>query len=122
MLEQVFANLATGFSAQFGGPYHAGEVVRQSPATFDTGGSITAAGAVLREDCRVQGDAATQAMRSAPDFLETDARLLILGPASLDTSALIVLATGPHVGTWGLLSVTRDPAGIGWECRARRLG
>ena len=61
-------------------------------------------------------DAATEAMRSAPDFLATDVRLLVLGLNALDTTA-VVAVTGR--GTYALVTVQRDPAGIGWECRAR---
>ena len=67
-------------------------------------------------------DAPTQAMRAAEGFMETDARVIVLAfAASLDTKARITVASGANAGTWELLSVTRDPAGIGYECRGRML-
>jgi hypothetical protein len=120
--EAIFADLATGFSETFGGPYHEAQVVRQSAPTYDSGGSIVTPGATLREDCRAQGDAATEAMRAAEGFLATDIRLLVIGATALDTSAKVELLAGPHIGTWALLSVQRDPAGVGFECGARRAG
>ena len=122
MLDQLFANLATGFAAQFGAPF--GDAVATWPgtATFDTGGSITAAGTPVSLACKAQFDAPTQAMRATEGFMETDARIIVLAfSATLDTKARIVVASGANAGTWELLSVTRDPAGIGYEARGRKL-
>lgn len=122
MLDQVFSNLATGFAAQFGAPF--GDAVATWPgtATFDTGGSITAAGTPVSLACKAQFDAPSQAMRATEGFMETDARIIVLAfSATLDTKARIVVASGANAGTWELLSVVRDPAGIGYECRGRRL-
>ena len=122
MLDQVFSNLATGFAAQFGAPF--GDAVATWPgtATFDSGGSITAAGTPVSLACKAQFDAPTQAMRAAEGFMETDARIIVLAfSATLDTKARIVVATGANAGTWELMSVVRDPAGIGYECRGRKL-
>lgn len=122
MLDQVFSNLATGFAAQFGAPF--GDAVATWPgtATFDSGGSITAAGTPVSLACKAQFDAPSQAMRAAEGFVETDARIIVLAfSATLDTKARIVVATGANAGTWELLSVVRDPAGIGYECRGRKL-
>lgn len=120
MFDAVFANLATSFSEQFGGPYHAATAHWPGTPTFDDGGSITAPGTPVEVACRAQGDAATEAMRSDAGFLATDIRLLVLGLDALDTAAEIEIAAGPHTGRWALLGVARDPAGIGFECRARR--
>ncbi len=122
MLDAVFANLATGFAEQFGAPF--GDAVATWPgtATYDTGGSITAAGTVTSLSCKAQFDAPTQAMRAAEGFRETDARIIVLASSlegTLDTKARIVVGAGPNFGTWELLSVVRDPAGIGYECRGR---
>ena len=118
----MFANLATGFAAQFGAPF--GDAVATWPgtATFDSGGSITAAGTPVSLACKAQFDAPSQAMRAAEGFVETDARIIVLAfSATLDTRARIVVATGANAGTWELLSVVRDPAGIGYEARGRKL-
>lgn len=122
MLDQMFASLATGFAAQFGAPFEDATATWAGTATFDTGGSITAAGTPVSHACKAQFDAPTQAMRAAEGFMETDARVIVLAfAATLDTRARIVVASGANAGTWELLSVVRDPAGIGYECRGRKL-
>ena len=122
MLDQVFSNLATGFVAQFGAPFGDAVATWLGTATFDSGGSITAAGTPVSLACKAQFDAPSQAMRAAEGFVETDARIIVLAfSATLDTKARIVVATGANAGTWELLSVVRDPAGIGYECRGRKL-
>ena len=122
MLDQLFANLATGFAAQFGAPFEDASATWPGSATFDAGGSITSAGTPASHTCKAQFDAPTQAMRAAEGFMETDARLIVLAfAATLDTRARITVASGANAGTWELLSVVRDPAGIGYECRGRRL-
>ena len=118
--DAMFAGLATAFSDTFGGPYQAAVARWPGTATYDAGGSIAAPGTPIAVDCRAQGEAATQAMRADVGFLETDIRLLVLGLTTLDTLTQIVIAAGPHEGTWALMSVSRDPVGVGWECRTRR--
>lgn len=114
--DTLFAQLATGFSEQFGAPYAPATVRWSGMPALDDGGSITAPGTPTEVDCRAQVDAATEAMRTAADFTDTDVRLLVLGPASLDTYATIEVEGR---GDFALITVTRDPAGIGWECRGR---
>lgn len=122
MLDQVFSNLATGFAAQFGAPFGDATATWPGTATLDSGGSITSAGTPVSLACKAQFDAPTQAMRAAEGFMETDARVIVLAfAASLDTRARITVASGANAGTWELLSVVRDPAGIGYECRGRKL-
>lgn len=124
MLEQVFASLATGFAERFGAPFEDAAAVWPGTPTYDTGGSITAPGTPVSLDCKAQFDAATEAMRRAPDFLQTDVRIIVLAASlagTLDTAAKIVVTAGGNAGTWALMAVTRDPAGIGYECRGRKL-
>lgn len=122
MLDQLFANLATGFAAQFGAPFEDATATWAGTATFDTGGSIMAAGTPVSHACKAQFDAPSQAMRATEGFMETDARIIVLAfSATLDTKARITVASGANAGTWELLSVTRDPAGIGYECLGRKL-
>ena len=120
MLDAAFASLANGFAARFGAPFV--DAVAKWPGTpvKDAGGSITTPGTPVQYPCRVQFDAATQAMRQAEGFLETDARILVLTASlevTLDTEARII-ADG---ATWALLSCQRDAAGIGYECRGRKV-
>lgn len=124
MFDQTFANIATGFSNIFGGPFQLVTATWPGTPTKDAGGSITAAGTPVSKSCNAQFDAATQAMRQAEGFLETDVRILVLAASldgALDEAARIVVASGTNAGTWSLLSVTRDPAGVGYECRGRKV-
>lgn len=123
MLDTLFANLATGFAAQFGAPFV--DAVAGWPGTRvkDAGGSIVTPGTPVEYECQAQFDAPTQAMRADAGFLETDVRILVLAATldvALDAKATIVVASGANAGTWKLQSCTRDPAGIGFECRARK--
>lgn len=123
MFEQIFAGLAQGFAATFGGPFFAASAVWPGTPVKDAGGSITTPGTPITKACMVQFDAATQTMRATDGFIETDVRILVLAgllDGTLDEKARIVVADGQYAGSWALLSVTRDPAGIGYECRGRR--
>lgn len=125
MFDQIFANLATGFSEAFGGPYIDATASWPGTPVYDDGGSIVTPGTPVNLPCKVQFDAATTAMRQAEGFQQTDVRILVLGAslaATLTTEASIVVADGPRAGTWSLLSVERDPVGIGWECAGRLIG
>lgn len=122
MLDKVFADLALAFSEAAGAPYIAVTAVWTGTPTYDTGGSITAAGTAIELSCRAQFDSPSEAMRQAEGFRETDARIIVLASSlagTLDTKARIVVGAGANAGTWELLSVVRDPAGIGYECRGR---
>src|SRR6185312_15894234 len=83
MFDQVFANLATGFAYTFGAPFIDATAVWPGTPVKDAGGSITSPGTPVSLSCKVQFDDASLAMRSAPDFLQTDVRILVLS-ASLD--------------------------------------
>lgn len=123
MLDQAFANLASGFAAQFGAPFIDATAWWAGTPVKDTGGSITSPGTPVELACKAQFDAPTLAMRQAEGFMEQDARVLVLAASldgDLDDKAEIHVDTGENAGEWALLSVTRDPAGIGYECRARR--
>jgi hypothetical protein len=119
--DAMFASIATGFAGAFGAPYY--DAVASWPGTpvIDAGGSITTPASPVTAGCQCQVDIATDAMRSVADFLATDVRLLLLGLTAIDPTATITIAAGPHFGTWKLMSVARDPAGIGYECRGRRV-
>lgn len=119
MFDAIFANLA----AQVGAPFTAATAYWPGQPSYDTGGSVIASGNVTTMAVRAQFDAATQAMRLAEGFRETDARCLVLAaglPHALDTTTRINVCDGPYAGDWSVLSVVRDPAGIGFECRVRR--
>ena len=124
MFDSAFANLATAFSNMAGGPFIEAVATWPGAPTYDSGGSITAAGEAVSYACRAQFDAPTQAMRAAEGFLQTDMRVLVLAKSiavPLDTGAQIVVADGPNAGTWALLTCQRDPVAIGYECAGRRI-
>lgn len=123
MLASAFGDIALAFSDVFGGPYHSAEAVWPGMAVKDAGGSIVTPGEAIRKPCQAQFDNATQDMRSAPDFLQTDVSILVLASSldgPLDTNARIEVAAGDYAGTWTLLSCGRDPGGIGFVCRGRK--
>lgn len=122
MLDQVFAGLAQGFSEQFGAPYHGAVARWPGVPVVDDGGSIVTPAAPVQKTCKAQVSAPTQAMRTDADFRQTDMALHVLAASldgTLDTDAKIVIATGPHAGTWELRSVAKDAAAIGFSCRGR---
>lgn len=124
MFDQIFANLATGFSEAFGGPFIDATASWPGTPVYDDGGSIVTPGTPVDLPCKVQFDTATTAMRQTEGFQQTDVRILVLGAsitAPISTEASIVVAEGPRAGTWSLLSVERDPAGIGYECQGRLM-
>lgn len=86
--------------------------------TQDDGGSIISPGTPITAPCKVQIDAATQAMRESEGFRETDVRLIVISlAAKLDTRATITVGAT----SYQLLSCQSDPAGIGYECRGRLI-
>lgn len=124
MLDHVFHDLAVGFATTFGAPYEDATAVWPGTPVRDAGGSITSPGVPVSLACKVQFDAPTQAMRAAEGFFESDVRILVLSAsmtAPLDSRARITVAAGRNAGTWELLTCTGDAAGIGFECRGRKI-
>lgn len=124
MLDAVFADLAKGFSAQFGGPYVDAVARWPGAPVLDKGGSIVTPATPVEKACSAQVSAPTQAMRAEADYMATDMALHVLAgtlDGTLDTKARIVIASGVHAGTWELRSVTGDAAGLGWSCRGRLI-
>lgn len=122
MLAGAFADIALSISSVLGGPYHDAIAHWPGEPTTDDGGSIVSPGTPVAKSCSVQVDGVTEAMRSTDDYQDKDMRLLILAATldgDMDTDAQIEVLAGPHVGTWMVASVNRDPAGVYWECRGR---
>lgn len=123
-IEQAFADIALGVSAAIGGGFHDALAKWPGTPTYDDGGSITAPGTPVQKACSVQVDAATERMRVAEGFVDTDMRLLVLAATiegDLDTKATIEVLDGPHAGSWSLATCDRDPCGVYFECRGRRI-
>lgn len=121
----AFADIALSISAATGAGFHDALVKTSGTHTYDTGGSIATPGTPTSRACSAQVDAATEDMRGDSDYREKDMRLLVLAATltgDLDTDATVQLLDGPHQGEWMVRSVDRDPAGVYYECRGRRLG
>lgn len=120
MLDAAFRQIAGTVSAALGGPFHAAKLLYPGTPVYDDGGSIIDPGSPYQVDCSAQVDIATEEMRQAEGFLEKDVRLLILGPATLDTVPELSITEGPFAGQQYVLhSAQRDTLGFGWECRGR---
>jgi hypothetical protein len=121
VFEAAFTSIAMGFAERFGAPFVDAVAWRPGTPVKDAGGSIVTPGTPVELGCKAQFDAPTIAMRQAEGFTEQDARVLVIGlTGTLDDKAEIHVASGDNAGQWRLLTVTRDPAGVGYECRARR--
>ncbi len=119
----MFASIAQGISAAFGGPYVDGLVIDQTGAVFDDGGSIATPGTATERPCQVQVDVVTEAMRQAEGYSEGDARFLILSASlngALGTDASVQVLCGPNAGWWLVSAIERDPMGVYWQGRGRR--
>lgn len=124
MLASAFAGIANGFSAMAGGPFTDATLWWAGTPVTDDGGSIVDPGTPVEADCRVQVDIATEAMRTDADFQQEDVRLLILSAGLTtvpDEAAEVVIEAGDNAGRYALQTVGRDPAGVGFECRARLI-
>lgn len=122
-LAAAFCEIGLAFSGVLGGPYHDARTIEQIAPVYDDGGSIIAPGSVAYRTCSVQIDSATDAMRSAPDFVQSDMRFIILASTldgALNTEARIQVLEGPFAGTWTVDMLERDPVAAGWVGRGRR--
>ncbi len=120
----AFADIALGFSAATGVGFHDAAAKWPGTPVMDEGGSITTPGTPVTKTCSAQVDAVTEAMRQAEGYTDQDVRILVLAATLdgvLDTDATIDVLEGPHAGEWMIASCDRDPAGIYFECRGRRL-
>jgi hypothetical protein len=110
--------LAAAFAGAFASFYLDGALYRPNAFADDGKGGGSSDGFADPEAVKVQVDAATQAMRSADNYVETDQRILVLahGVDAIDTDCEIV-ARGVR---WGIASVARDPAGSYYELRGQR--
>ncbi len=124
MFASAFSTIANGFSAMAGGPFTDATLWWAGTPVMDAGGSIITPGTPVEQACRVQVDVATEAMRTDADFQQEDVRLLILSAGlsvDPDEAAELVIAAGIHAGTYAIQTAGRDPVGIGFECRARKV-
>jgi hypothetical protein len=122
MFAEAFADIATSFSAAFGGPFHAGKV-RWPGTPVMEGGSIITPGTPEEYDCAVQVDVVTEAMRGEDGYTDKDMRLIVLAPGlarAVDSSATVELLAGPHIGVWMIASNAKDTLGCAYDGRGRQ--
>lgn len=122
MFAEAFADIASSVSVAFGGPFWAAQVVTQTDVEYDAGGSIVDSGEPQLRACSAQVDVATEAMRQAANYVEEDRRIIVLAASlvgDIGTDDQIELLAGPFQGLWAIQSVTRDPASVCFELRAR---
>lgn len=98
-------DVAAFFSETFSGLYLDATLHR---ATLTDDGSGGGAVTWTDEPVKAQLDAATQAMRDAPGYVDTDMRILVLahGVAEINADSQITVA-GKR---WSIANVGRDPA------------
>ncbi|PZQ55772.1 MAG: hypothetical protein DI555_07025 [Novosphingobium pentaromativorans] len=124
MLDQAFADIGLAFSQAFGGIFWPAQIITNTPAEYDDGGSIIVPGGVVKRPCQAQVDAATLAMRQTEGFAEKDRRIIVLaatlGGPEITTEDRIEFLEGPFVGLWMIESVARDTAAAGFELRGRQ--
>lgn len=122
-LAEAFAGIAVAFSRAGLGAFFDAEARWPGVPVTDDGGSIVSPGVPVAFPCSAQVDIVTEAMRSEAGFRDKDSRLIILRqsiPAEINTDATIVVLAGPNAGEWSIQSVSTDPVGSYWDCRARR--
>lgn len=122
MLNEAYREIALLVSEAVGGPYHTATLNYPGTPVYDSGGSIVTPGTPTAVSCHAQVDVVTEDQRMDADFQARDVRLLILGPASLDSVPTLTVNAGPFSGqTYSIRSVARDPLGFGYECRGRGI-
>jgi hypothetical protein len=112
--------IAAIFSSALSGLYLDGTLHTGTgePIYDDDTGDITGYTGSGDVACKVQIDAATNAMRQADGFAEGDCRAIILAQGiGTVTSDWTLTARGED---WRLLSADLDAAASHWVCRARR--
>lgn len=114
----IDGGIAGVFAAAFSAIYADGSLYRPVAFTDDGSGGGTGGGFGQAEPVKVQIDAATQAMRMAEGFVETDVRILMLAEGVASPSTDCELAAGG--ARYMIESVATDPAGSYFELRARR--
>jgi hypothetical protein len=111
-------DLAGVFAAAFGPIYLDATLHRANTFTDDGSGGGTGSGFADGEPVKAQLESASQGMRAAEGYTDTDQRILVLasGVAPISVDDQITVA-----GTrWGIASVGRDPAHAYYDLHGRR--
>jgi hypothetical protein len=109
--------LAEAFAGIFGAVYLDGQLYRPAAWSDDGQGGGADSGFGPAEAVKVQIDQASQAMRQAERFVDTDVRILMLahGVASPDTDCEVAGGGARYM----IQSIGTDPAGSYYEMRGR---
>lgn len=121
-IADAFAKVGVAFSRAGMGAFHDAEARWPGVPETDKGGSIVRPGVPLVYPCQCQVDTATQSMRAAEGFVETDVALYILAATlevGMDTEATVSVTEGPRAGRYSVQSVSLDSMGSHWVCRGR---
>jgi hypothetical protein len=108
-------DLSGVFAAAFSPIYE--DAVLHRRVLSDTNGSISAA--ETDHPCKAQLDSATEAMRRAEGFAETDQRIIVLrGTLDIDPGTDDEISLAGR--RWKIAGLAADPARTHWELRGRR--
>lgn len=123
MFVNPFAEIAACFKDVDGSPFVSAQLTWPGTPTRDAGGTIIGSSPGETVECCAQFDMATQAMRAAEDYRQTDVSIIVLRDGltrEVDTQAKLVVASGLRAGTWQILTAEIDPDGVGYVCRGRK--
>jgi hypothetical protein len=110
--------IAEAFAGVFGGLYLDATLYRPNAFADDGAGGGAGGGFDAGSAIKVQIDQATQAMRLADGFADTDQRMLVLAHGEAAISTDCEIASGSN--RWMVESVSTDPCGSYYELRIRR--
>lgn len=115
--------LKRGFGELFEGHYLDARVVDRE-LTYGNDGTLQAGADPKR--CKARVDSATQRMREAEGFTETDRAIFILASSitvPIDTDTEVEILEGDYAGSiFGIASIDRPPGASYWLCRGTRRG
>lgn len=116
-----------GASALFGelmGGYYLPAILTTSERGYAGDGSMTTE--TTSTACQARVDSATERMRQADGFTQTDRAIFVLASGldvEVTTDHEVEITEGPYAGsTFRIASVDRPPAGSYWLCRGVRRG
>lgn len=111
------------FGELMGSYYLAARILSREP-TYALDGSLTTSETAAT--CLARVDSATERMRQADGFTQTDRAIFVLATSvdgDITADHQIELLDGPYAGVvFNVATVDRPPAGSYWLCRGSRRG
>lgn len=111
-------DLAAMFGTAFSGFYLDASLHRKIAAADNGAGGGSGSGFADPEAVKAQLDAATQAMRAADSYVDTDMRIIVLASGVDPITADDEITVGAV--RWSIASVAQDPAGAYYDLHGRR--